>query len=395
MAVRDRIERGEDVMSYRLPFALALSVLLISRPLHPDPTVTEESVRAALAAHAVPLREAGEAQLLAEARSHDFFLLGELHGEHEIPELIKDLWPQLWKAGYRHVGAEVSPWTAEHLEQVRGADINPIFSLWTPDQAAVIRQFARPDQEVLWGCDIDEGQPERLILDLAKLNPGDAKLQQMIDITAHGYNRKQAPKLLSISETEHPAHDATLGGISLWQDLRDTLRVEALRSNPDTKLAASEARELVMKELVLAHYRQEPEDKVFLRFGRNHLHRGYDARGVSTLGNFVAEWALAENKSVVNVGAFAAGGKEHLANETFNADERQDELTFALLAHIAGSNATLFNLRPLRPLLHSMAPEKRTPLEVNLISWADSYDLLICYPTVSPLLDNFGKTSAK
>jgi hypothetical protein len=382
-------------MSRRLSFALALSVLLVSMPFHADSAVTEESIRMALVARALPLRGAGEAQLLAEARSHDFFLLGELHGEREVPELIQELWPQLWQAGYRHVGAEISPWAAEHLEQARGTDINPTFSLWTQDQAAVVRQFAKPDQRVLWGCDIDEGQPQRLILDLAKLNPGDAKLQQMIDISARGYNRKQAPKLLNISETIHSTHDAILDGISLWQNLHDTLRVEALRSNPDTKLAASEARELVMKELVLAHYRQEPEGKVFLRFGRNHLHRGYDSRGVSTLGNFVAEWALAENKSAFNVGVFAAGGKEHLAGETFDADERKDELTFALLASIAGSNATLFDLRTLRPLLHSIASEKRTPLEVNLIYWADSFDLFICYPAVSPLVDDFGKISAR
>ncbi len=273
---------------------------------------------------------------------------------------------------------------------MRGADINSIFSLWSQDQAAVVHQFAKPYQDVLWGCDIDEGQPERLILDLAKLNPGDAKLQQMIDITAHGYKRKQAPELLALSEAADPAHDATIGGIWRWQSIRQTLRVEAFRSNPDERLDASEARELVMKELFLSHYRHEPSGKVFLRFGRNHLHRGYDARGVSTLGNFVAEWARAENKSVFNVGAFAAGAKEHLGGETFDADERHDELSFAMLSQIAGSNVTLFDLRALRPQLHSVAVEMRTPLEVNLIYWADSYDFLICYPIVSPLADTRG-----
>jgi hypothetical protein len=374
-------------MNYQLPVVLALSVLLIPSPRRADLAVTEESIHAALVAHALPLHGAGEAQLITEARIHDFFLLGELHGEHEIPDLIGDLWPELWKAGYRHVGAEVSPWAAEHLERAKSEDINPAFSLWTQDQAALVRQFAKSDQEVLWGCDIDEGQPQRLIMDIAGLNPGDSKLQQMIDITSHGYNRKQAPELLNVSETERPTHDAAPGGISLWQDLRATLRVEALRSNPNTRFAASEARELVMKELFLTHYRQAPEGKVFLRFGRNHLHRGYDARGVSTLGNFVAEWTLANHKSVFNVGAFAAGGKEHLAGETFEADERRDELAFASLAGIAGSTPTLFDLRPLRPLLHSILSDKRTPLEVNLIYWADSYDLLICFPIVSPLID--------
>jgi hypothetical protein len=366
-------------MKSRLTLAISLSLFLISGALLASPVVTEDAIRTTLAAHAVPLHGAGEARLLVEARSHDFFLLGELHGEHEIPELMKDLWPQLWAAGYRHVAGELSPWAVEHLDQAKG--------LWTQDQAALVDQFAGPKQHVVWGCDIDEGQPERLIADIAKRNPEDATLKQMVALTAQGYNRKQAPQLLSLSETDHPARDITTGGISLWNNLRQTLRVEALRSNPDTRLGASEARELVMKELFLSHYRQAPEGKVFLRFGRNHLHRGYDARGVSTLGNFVAELAITENKSVFNVGAFAAGGKEHLAGETFDADERQDELSFAFLAQLAGTDATLFDLRMLRPMLHSIAPEKRTPLETNLTYWADSYDFLICYPVVSPLMN--------
>jgi hypothetical protein len=143
-----------------------------------------------------------------------------------------------------------------------------------------------------------------------------------------------------------------------------------------------------MKELFLAHREQAPQGKVLLRFGRNHLHRGLDARGISTLGNFVAEWALSNGQSVVNVGVFAAGGKEHLAGQTFDADERQDEATFALLAGLSGKEATLYDLRQLRPMLHGISAEKRTPLEVNLTYWADSYDFLLCYPSVSPLLDS-------
>jgi hypothetical protein len=148
---------------------------------------------------------------------------------------------------------ELSPWAVEHLDQAKG--------LWTQDQAAVVNQFARTKQDVLWGCDIDEGQPERLIAEMAKLNPDDATLEQMMAITAQGYNRKQAPQLLVLSEAEHPANDVTIGGISLWSNIRQTLRVEALRSNPDTRLGASEAREVVMKELFPSHYRQGPRAK--------------------------------------------------------------------------------------------------------------------------------------
>ncbi len=68
-------------------------------------------------------------------------------------------------------------------------------------------------------------------------------------------------------------------------------------------------------------------------------------------------------------------------------DKRQDEPAFALLAGFAGNDATLFDLRDLRPILHAIPSEKRTPLETNLTYWADSYDFLLCYPNVSPLMD--------
>jgi hypothetical protein len=366
---------------------LAVSLILVWQPSSSYAQVprSEDSVRVLLAAHAVPLNDGGKTVLLSEAREHDFFLLGELHGETNIPNLLRTLWPELWHAGYHHVAAELSPWAAENLQKPSLPNNLPIVGLWTRDEALILRQFATPNQNVLWGCDIEEGQPEQLIREMARLNPANATLQQMSRMTEGGYKRNQAAELLKLAETAEPARDAAFNGISLWRSLRDTLIVERLRSKSESRLPASDTRELVMKHLFLTHYRQEPHGKVFFRFGRNHLHRGYDARGVSTLGNFAAEFAVSENKTVFNVGAFAAGGKEHLAGKTFDADERQDEPTFALLADLSHANDTLFDLRPLRAVLHSLPPDNRSSLEANLVYWADSYDFLLCYPVVSPL----------
>ena len=57
---------------------------------------TEESMRHELSSHASPLHPSGEALLLKEAQEHQNFLLGELHGEIEIPELLSELWPSFW-----------------------------------------------------------------------------------------------------------------------------------------------------------------------------------------------------------------------------------------------------------------------------------------------------------
>jgi hypothetical protein len=167
------------------------------------------------------------------------------------------------------------------------------------------------------------------------------------------------------------------------------LEIEKNRLNPETKMDAQEKRERLMKTQFLEHLRRSSgsgtTSKVLLRFGRNHLHRGYDARGISTLGNFIAEFAISQDKRIFNVGAFGAGGKASLLGETWNADERQDELAFASLARKAKYSATIFDLRPIRAILHRIPPEERSALVTNLIYWADSYDALICYKQVTPL----------
>jgi hypothetical protein len=371
----------------RLITLLCLTQLSIPASNLAAQSATDESIRKELTSHARVFDASGEAVLLEEASEHQYFLLGELHGENEVPDLLSDLWPALWRTGYRHVAAEVSPWAATHLERSEAEDATPVPGLWTRRQAANVLRFSAPGQSVLWGCDIEEEQPDRLINQMAQLNITDTHFRSMQEIVSNGYSPKYAPELLRLAESEHPAHDLLVGGESLWKNTLNTLQVEALRSDPQTRYSASAERERVMKDLFLTHLKLEPQGKVLLRFGRNHLHRGLDARGISTLGNFVSEWATAQGQSVVNVGVFAAGGKEHLAGQTFSADEREDEPAFALLAGLAGREATLFDLRDLRPILHTIPSEKRTPLETNLTYWSDSYDFLLCYPNVTPLTD--------
>jgi hypothetical protein len=371
----------------RLTTTVCLAFLLRPASFIRAQGATEPSIRQALISHATPLHDSGEALILKEAGRNQYVLLGELHGENEVPQLISDLWPALWQEGYRHIAAEVSPWAATHLQKSVAEDTTPVPGLWTRNQAADVNRFAAPDQPVVWGCDIEEEQPNRLIQQMATLNPSNASLHAMAEIVSHGYNRKRAPELLQMAKSAAPTHDVVAGGESLWKSTLDTLQVESLRAGPGTRYFASDERERVMKNQFLVHLKQQPQGNVLLRFGRNHLHRGLDARGISTLGNFVAEWAVSQGQSVVNIGVFAAGGNEHLAGQTFSADERQDESTFALLASLSGNQPTLFDLRDLRPILHGIPSQKRTPLETNLVYWADSYDFLLCYPSVSPLTD--------
>jgi hypothetical protein len=109
-----------------------------------------------------------------------------------------------------------------------------------------------------------------------------------------------------------------------------------------------------MKDLLHGYCMKTGGAKVFLRFGRNHLHRGIDRRGVSTLGNFVAELAEAKGVRAFNVAAFAGGGKIRRLGRAVDFDERGDDPAFAYLASIARYPATVFDLRPMRQPLHRL-----------------------------------------
>jgi hypothetical protein len=367
-----------------LPVAFAWVVVPGAQTAQPQAV---EPVISVLTSHEYNLETTGVAFLLDEARKGDYFLLGELHGDNEIPQLIHRIWPEMWKNGYRHVAAEVSPWAADQLQTASASDKPHFEGLWTKKQADDVNSPAGKGNGVLWGCDMEEMHPEYLIRELAALNPADASLKKMVEITKDGYQRSMAENLLSLLEASKADRDVHVNDISLRQNLLATLEIDAHRANSATRMAAQNRREILLKTQILEHLQNNPSgrSKVLLRFGRNHLHRGYDARGISTLGNFMAEFALSRGQSVFNVGAFGAGGQATLMGETFSADERGDEPAFALLSEKSHYAATVFDLRPLRPLLHAIPTEKRSPLEVNLTYWADAYDALICYKTVTPL----------
>jgi hypothetical protein len=143
-----------------------------------------------------------------------------------------------------------------------------------------------------------------------------------------------------------------------------------------------------MKEYFYSRYRamEMPSSEKFLfRLGRNHLHRGFDSRGISTLGNFISELAFAQGLKCFNVAAFAAGGHYSLRDQMFEADERSVDIAFQFFWEHAKHAGTVFDLRPLRDHLHTINSNSRTELQNRLLYWADSYDAIICYMTVTPL----------
>jgi hypothetical protein len=239
------------------------------------------------------------------------------------------------------------------------------------------------------GADIEEAQLPSLIRELATANPDNRVLQEMAASTKEGYRRELAPDLLALAGKLGSVNDSSPGGIVLSVLLTRTLEVEVDRSKPATAdLQASLRREGIMKDFFLMHYRAASaggvKPTVVAVFGRNHMHRGVDRRGVSTLGNFMAEFGVSEGRETFNVALFAAGGKVAFGGVR-DIDETKDDPAFAYLASTARYPATVFDLKPLREALRRIPVGARTPSQASLLYWADSYDAVVCHGQVTPM----------
>ena len=372
----------------RFRVALLLTVLLGTTVLpatsqEPSPVVDQ------LRESQYDISEDGKVFLLDEARQGTFFLLGELHFANEIPDLLRDLWPDLWATGYRHVAAEMSPWMARRAEfPAEGAGVPPGFGFWTATEVELVTGLKEEGTgPVLWGTDIEVLSPHLVVRVLAGENPGNPRLQEMVEATAGGYRRSQAPALAELLAKAATVQPELTEELHSFVNLAHTFAVEADRLGGN-RFRASSRRETAMKELFLSHYLTHAEDtgaKVLVRFGRNHLHRGIDRRGVWTLGNFIAEIAGARGLSSFHVAAFAAGGRIRAGLAAVDADETEDDPALALLASVARYPATVFDLRDVRPAVHRIPVGERSTADRSLVYWADSYDAVICFREVTPL----------
>jgi hypothetical protein len=371
-------------MRTRGSWVIASALLLVA----PGPTSGQvsETVTATLQHAQHDLAHDGRTFLIDEASKAAFFMLGELHGDNETPALIRMLWPDLWKLGYRHIAAELSPWAATNLEFPDQTDVNAIqrsFS-WSRADVAFVAEHRTGTRAVLWGCDMEEPRPQALIRALAAANPANGALQSAVTLSQGGYRRADAPSLLQSVQTAGAIADPSIGGVSLRENITRTLEIEVHRMSPDTRLQASTRREALMKELFFGYWQSNGRPKVMLRFGANHLHRGIDSRGVSTLGNFVAELAAANREQVFNVVEFTGGGQILAGGRAVDYTGDLDDAALAFLASIARHSATVFDLRPIRQALHRIPEAKRSATESRLVYFADSYDAAIFYRSVTP-----------
>lgn len=364
--------------------------------------------------------------LLDEAKSSQFFLVGEDHGIADMPIFTAALFRAVNSFGYQNFATETGPLTAVYLEkmssnpqaQTEFANFNRQYPFGLPfyywqEEAQMIESIvktSRSKNPVLWGLDQEFIEsPAFHFKRLIEIAPNkEAKM------TANEYYEKTKDEMAQIVKSKNP-------GLAFLSSAKteDFDKLDAAfksDSNKESKMILSELREsweiyqknfmrrgyesnlqrsLLMKRHFMAYYnealgKQKSPPKVLFKFGANHVKRGKNYTNVYDIGNMVAELAASNNSTSFHLFAVPLGGTQNkylpfLQNDAdkqkkIEITEDSGEFDARILLEIAGTKDwTVVDLRPLRPLIHS-GKLKQLPKGFDDLIWG--YDAILLMPDV-------------
>jgi hypothetical protein len=350
----------------------------------------------------------GGALLVEAGRSSRFFLVGEEHGVAEVPELTTALFRALVPHGYRHLAIETGDGIAAQLNRL-AASAEPLAALrefFTEYHPAVpfytLRQEAQllvdavaaagGREDVLWGIDYDilaDRWPLRRLRELAP----DAAARAAAD-RAIAFADAQLERALA---TGNPGLVLMFGGPdTMVAGLRRTYRA-APDGEADRIISLMEAtlringhwaarridesnvdRARHLKQQFARHWAaidHAADPRVMIKLGANHTPRGRNWTNTFDVGNLAAEMAEAGGARSFHVMVVGGPGTQHAVMDprvlrymAAPASSLGEPWAARLAAAVLPDAWTVFDLRPLRPLLVTRALTD-VPAELAEMIW--------------------------
>ncbi len=333
--------------------------------------------------------------LLREGEGSLFFLIGEEHGIAQIPYITTSLFRALRPAGYRHLAIEVGHALADTLDGLARHDFAlesmvVFFSLHPPgglffnlEQEAhmliEVVEAARDESDVLWGLDYDivgDRFAMRLLREMAPNEEALAALDRAVALSDARFEEAL--------ETESPGASLMFGGPDsvfvalreafqpapgseadrILHNLHETVKINELfmarRGYESNKRRAELNKKAFMDHFSEVAWDGDEPARVMFRFGGNHMMRGRTFTNVFDIGNLAAEIASAIGRRPFHLMVVGGPGTEHavINPQVFEwmnvpVDAANAEWAAPLMAATDDEQWTLFDLRPLRPLLAS------------------------------------------
>ena len=338
--------------------------------------------------------------LLGEASRAQFLVLGEQHNAEEVPQLTAALFRILQPSGYQYVADEQDPVALRWVSSLKGAHTRDSvaafarryqhgFTFMSDQELTMLADIAAASEgkgNPLWGCDQAFGASHVLDRLIPLLAPGDARAYAVrLDDWArqkeatrdleHYHFLAREPKSDSLARLATLAHAAPGSEADfLIQSLIVSDRI--YRNYRDGRYYDNGyEREEYMKRRFLDEYRRAlaadgRPPKVILKLGHWHVFRGEGPSNLQTLGDFVSEFAIANDSRSFHVAIFPDNGPGGYGDLAAWPDHTP------LLLSVAAPPArwTIVDLRPLRAF-YSRVTANLTPEQKDWFRrWVYGFD---------------------
>ncbi len=347
-----------------------------------------------------------------------YVLIGESHFSREIPVFTTNVCRLMAPGGLTAMAIETGPEAAAAVDARLRApdreeqmadfvtahpDVMAFYSSRDENQmAADCAAAAGPDFQ-LWGLDQEFlGVSGYMFEQMLAAGPGPLARAQIEALAEQERTAVQAA-LTSGSPFDLfllKADDATLdqAGAAIDQDGGDRVKAlfAALRETRAIYQASRSRtgdpngrRVRLMKRTLEAHLAEAPQARLLMKFGANHMYKGYNPLTQRDLGNYIAEHADGAGVQSINMIVVGARGSEGGYNgvgrparvHAFDATTAEDsdwrkDVTLARPSDMASGDWFLVDLRALRSAdLEALTPEWRELIR--------GYDLAIVAPELS------------
>jgi hypothetical protein len=331
----------------------------------------------------------GAAFLKKELAAAQFVAIGEEHGTREVPQFVWATCRAMAADGLDALAIEAGPLVTSQL-QLWTAKADGVMSLLAfekryPDSIAFFdwrqefdllsncRQATVPHTLRLWGLDQEFlGSPKyilQLILDAQPGLPAESIVQQLQTQCAVDTQRGVASGswqdacMLRLSQPDLVNLQTVLERTGnrrareLAAALIETHHIYSVHESGHS-YDANRERALLLKHNFLTEYQQlaatiGKPPRVLLKFGENHLFKGFDETDLNDLGNFVTEFADGLGSTSLHIAVLGIRGEEEAKFGPGRADRAvaKDAAPGALRSFYAEAyrkSWTVFDLRPLR-----------------------------------------------
>lgn len=388
------------------------------------PTQQLSELKYTLALDEGVLKGRGADFLLSEAKAAQFFLIGEDHGIAEVPQFTVALFQQMNPMGYHHFAIETGPLTAQLLTRLAAEPNaqaafsafhkeNPFavpFYNWHEEAALLIAvlKALKPGAQPLWGLDQEFIMSSKLhfkkLLALAPNDDARRVVEEFYEKTQTEFSRmveSKNPGLVFLASAQHADFEKLENAFGPQPPLEAQEILFELKTSWEIYVKnfsgagyeSNAQRAGLMKKHFMRYYQQALAQegnppRVLFKFGVYHIKKGRSYTNVYDIGNLAAE--LANNSRSFHLFVLGASGAQNaylpfVGNEADKNKKIDAVATYAFvdikpfLAAADQNLWTVFDLRPLRPLLHAQKLGSLAPNTKELI-WG--YDAVLVMPQV-------------